>query len=127
MQVLVDSSVWIDYFRGGGNSDKLDVLIDENILVINDLILAELIPFLKIQNQHKLIDLLNFVERLDLNIDWEQIIDFQHICLRKGINGIGIPDLIIAQNALQNHCEIYSLDQHFELMKIPLELALTEE
>lgn len=127
MQVLVDSSVWIDYFRGGGNSDKLDVLIDENILVINDLILAELIPFLKIQNQNKLIDLLNFVERLDLNIDWEQIIDFQHKCLRKGINGIGIPDLIIAQNALQNHCEIYSLDQHFELMKNTLELALTEE
>ena len=127
MQVLVDSSVWIDYFRGGGNSDKLDFLIDENILVINDLILAELIPFLKIQNQHKLIGLLNFVERLDLNIDWEQIIDFQHKCLRKGINGIGIPDLIIAQNSLQNRCEIYSLDQHFKLMKKPLELALTEE
>jgi predicted nucleic acid-binding protein len=127
MQVLVDSSVWIDYFRGGGNSDKLDFLIDENILVINNLILAELIPFLKIQNQHKLIDLLNFVERLDLNIDWEQIIDFQHECLRKGINGIGIPDLIIAQNALQNHCKIYSLDQHFELMKKPLGLALIEE
>ncbi len=127
MQVLVDSSVWIDYFRGGGNSDKLDFLIDENILVINDLILAELIPFLKIQNQYKLIGLLSFVERLDLNIDWEQIIDFQHRCLRKGINGIGIPDLIIAQNALQNRCEIYSLDQHFKLMKKPLELALTEE
>ena len=127
MQVLVDSSVWIDYFRGGGNSDRLDVLIDENILVINDLILAELIPFLKTQNQHKLINLLNFVEQLDMNIDWEQIIDFQYKCLRNGINGIGIPDLIIAQNALQNHCEIYSLDQHFKLMKKTLELALTEE
>ena len=127
MQVLVDSSVWIDYFRGGGNSDKLDFLIDENILVINDLILAELIPFLRIKNQYDLIDLLNFVERLDLKIDWEQIIDFQHKCLGRGINGIGIPYLIIAQNALQNHCEIYSLDQHFELMKIPLELSVTEK
>ncbi len=127
MQVLVDSSVWVDYFRDGGNSEKLDFLIDENILVINDLILAELIPFLKIQNQHKLINLLNFVERLNLNIDWKQIIEFQYKCLKKGINGIGIPDLIIAQNALQNHCEIYSLDQHFELMKNPLELALTDK
>ena len=127
MQVLVDSSVWVDYFKGGGNSDKLDFLIDENILVINDLILAELIPFLRIKNHYNLIDLLNFVERLDLKIDWEQIIDFQHKCLRRGINGIGIPDLIIAQNALQNHCKIYSLDQHFKLMKKPLELALTEK
>ncbi len=127
MKVLVDSSVWIDYFRGGGNSDKLDLLIDENILVTNDLILAELIPFLKIMNQYNLIDLLNFVERLDLKIDWEQITDFQHKCLRAGINGISIPDLIIAQNALQNHCNIYSLDRHFELMKTPLQLLLTEK
>lgn len=126
MQVLVDSSVWIDYFRGDGNSDKLDFLIDENILVINDLILAELVPFLRIKNQRKLIGLLGAVDRLPMNIDWKQIMDFQHKCLKKGINGIGIPDLIIAQNSLQNLCEIYTLDQHFELMKKPLKLALTK-
>ena len=126
MQVLVDSSVWIDYFRGGGNSEKLDLLIDENILVINDLILAELVPFLKMKNQRKLISILRSVNKIDLNIAWNQIVDFQHKCLKKGINGIGIPDLIIAQNALQNRCEIYSLDQHFELMKKPLKLTLTK-
>ena len=47
MQVLVDTSVWIEYFRTGKNAEKLDLLIDENIIVINDLILAELIPPLK--------------------------------------------------------------------------------
>lgn len=126
MQVLVDSSVWIDYFRGGGNSDKLDYFIDENILVINDLILAELVPFLRIKNQRKLVSLLGSVDKLDMNIDWIQIIDFQHKCLKTGINGIGIPDLIIAQNALQHLCEIYTLDQHFELMKKPLKITLTK-
>ena len=125
MQVLVDSSVWIDYFRGGSNSDKLDYFIDENILVINDLILAELVPFLRIENQRKLVSLLGSVDKLDMNIDWIQIIDFQHKCLKAGINGIGIPDLIIAQNALQNLCEIYTLGQHFELMKKPLKITLT--
>ena len=126
MQVLVDSSVWIDYFRDAGHSDKLDFFIDENIIVINDLVLAELVPFLRMKNQRKLISILNSINKLDMNIDWSQLIDFQQKCLRKGINGIGIPDLIIAQNALQNHCEIYSLDQHFELMKKPLKLTLTE-
>ena len=53
MQTLVDSSIWIDYFRDGKKSDKLEYLIDENIVVINDLILAELVPFLKIKNQRK--------------------------------------------------------------------------
>ncbi len=124
MQVLVDSSVWIDYFRGGSNSDKLDYFIDENVLVINDLILAELVPFLRSKNQRKLVILLGSVKKLDMNIDWSQIIDLQYTCLKAGINGIGIPDLIIAQNSLQHHCEIYTLDQHFELLNKPLRLAL---
>ncbi|MCD6298843.1 MAG: PIN domain-containing protein [Deltaproteobacteria bacterium] len=50
---MVDTSVWIEYFRGGNNFEKLDLLIDENLVVINDLILAELTPFLKIGNQRK--------------------------------------------------------------------------
>jgi predicted nucleic acid-binding protein len=44
MATIVDTSVWIDYFRAGNNSEKLDFLIDENLIVINDLILAELVP-----------------------------------------------------------------------------------
>ena len=117
MQIIVDSSVWIDYFRDGKNSDRLDYLIDENFVVINDLILAELVPFLKIKNQRKIISLLSAINNIYLDIKWEQIIDFQHKCLKKGINGIGLPDLIIAQNALQNDCEIYSLDNHFSLLE----------
>ena len=44
MSVLVDTSVWVNYFRSGKDSGKLDFLIDENLIVINDLILAELVP-----------------------------------------------------------------------------------
>ena len=124
MTVLVDSSIWIDYFKSGENSSKLDYFIDENILVINDLILAELVPFLKIKKQKKIIRLLNSINKLELNINWDQIIDYQHKCLKKGINGIGIPDLIIAQNAIQNYCAVYSLDNHFKMMKNVIELQL---
>lgn len=126
MLILVDSSIWIDYFRDGRYSGKLDYLIDENIVVINDLILAELVPFLKINNHRQIISLLNSIGKLDLDIIWEQIIDFQYRCLKKGIKDIRLPDLIIAQNAIQNHCEIYSLDSHFKLMKVAIELKLTE-
>jgi predicted nucleic acid-binding protein len=117
MSVLVDTSVWVEYFRSGNNSEKLDFLIDENLIVTNDLILAELVPFLKVRNQRKLINLLLNIYKFDLAINWNQIIEYQHKCLKNGLNGIGIPDLIIAQNAKQNHCEIYSLDHHFRLMK----------
>ena len=124
MQILVDSSVWIDYFRSGNNSDKLDYFIDENILVINDLILSEIIPFLKIKKQKIIIHLLNSINKLSLNINWNQIIDYQYKCLKNGINGIGIPDLIIAQNSIQNHCAIYTLDKHFKIMNNAINFEL---
>jgi predicted nucleic acid-binding protein len=124
MSVLVDTSIWIEYFRTGNNSEKLDFLIDENLIVINDLILAELVPSLRVQNQRKIVRLLNNINKLELSINWDQIIEFQFKCLKNGLNGIGIPDLIVAQNAKQNHSEIYSLDSHFKLMKDILKLQL---
>ncbi len=124
MSVLVDTSIWVEYFRSGNNSSELDFLIDENLIATNDLILAELIPYLKIQNQRKLINLLLNITRFDLSINWNQIIEYQYKCLKNGLNGIGIPDLLIVQNAKQNHCEIYSLDNHFRLMKDILKLQL---
>ena len=126
MSILVDTSIWIEYFRSGNNSEKLDFLIDENIVVINDLILAELVPFLKVRNQSKVIDLLHNIKKLRLSINWDQIIDFQFKCLKNGLNGIGISDLIIAQNAMLNSAEIYSHGNHFRLMKDILEFHLTD-
>jgi predicted nucleic acid-binding protein len=125
MSVLVDTSIWIDYFRKGNNFEKLDFLIDENLVVINDLILTELIPFLKVKNQRKVIKLLHNINKLEISINWDQIVEYQYKCLKSGINGVGIPDLIIAQNAKQNHCEIYSLDNHFQLLQDIFKIKLT--
>lgn len=124
MPVLVDTSVWVSYFRSGAGSERLDFLIDENLIVINNLILAELVPFLEIRNQRKPISLLRQIDKIPLRIDWDQLIEFQIKCLRKGLNGIGIPDLILSQNAKQNDCQIYSLDNHFNLIKGILKLEL---
>lgn len=125
MSVLVDTSIWVEYFRAGNDATKLDILIDENLVVTNDLILAELIPYLKIRKQREVVDLLNNVDKLNLEIKWDEIIDYQVKCLKAGVNGIGIPDLIIAQNAKQNDCEIFSLDNHFKLMKKALNIKIT--
>ena len=124
MGVLVDTSIWIDYFKSGNNSKDLEFLIDENLIVTNNIILAELIPYLKMKRQTKLIKLLQEVNRIPLTIHWEELIEFQVKCLKGGANGIGIPDLIIAQNAKQNSCKVYSLDKHFRLLKQVLKVKL---
>ena len=125
MSVIVDTSIWIEYFRNKDTLERLDFIIDENLVVTNDLILAELIPFLRFRKQKKIIELLNSINKLQMNINWDEIIDFQVKCIKKGINGVGIPDLIIAQNAKQNDCEIYSTDKHFKSLKGILSIKIT--
>ncbi|NOU14404.1 MAG: PIN domain-containing protein [Methylococcaceae bacterium] len=93
MRVLIDTSIWIDYFKSGNNSNELDGLLDDNLVVINNIILAELVPFLVVKKQFKIIDLLNNIKLLPLQTDWPEIIRWQTLCLSTGNNGIGIPDL----------------------------------
>jgi len=124
MGVLVDTSIWIDYFKGGDGSTDLGGLIDENLVVTNDMILAELVPYLHVKKQMAVIQLLQEINRLPMQINWDEIVEFQVRCLESGANGVGIPDLIIAQNARANHCRIYSLDKHFRLLKQVIKIEL---
>ena len=117
MEVLVDTSIWIDYFKSGDDSEKLDYLIDENLVVINELILTELLPLLVLKREQKLITLLSKVKKHPLQINWNELVEFQVQCLKSGSSGIGIPDLIIAQNAVQNQLSVYSIDKHFGFMQ----------
>jgi predicted nucleic acid-binding protein len=114
--ILVDSSVWIEYFRGREEAAALNELIDKNQVCINNLILSELIPFLRMKKENSLIKILKTIRNNAIKINWEEIIDFQEINLRSGINKIGIADLIIVQNVRDNNLRLYSLDKHFELM-----------
>ncbi len=126
MQVLVVTSKWIDYFKSGLNSEKLDEILDDNRVLTNDIILAELIPFLMIRKQQKIVDLLTNIPLLTLKIDWTEIIQWQVACLNAGINGIGISDLIIAQNSKQKRSSIYSLDKHFLSLNQVVDISLFE-
>ena len=114
--VLVDSSIWIEYFKGNQEVLLLNNLIDTNSICINDIILAELLPAINHKNEKELKDILLSITKLDLNINWNHIIHMQTINLKNGINKVGITDLIIAQNSIDNDIKIYSLDKHFKLM-----------
>ena len=117
--ILVDSSIWIEYFNASKRIDCsiLDEMLDSNLVCTNDLILAELIPFLKVQKQNELIELMNFITKIPLMIDWPDIIKIQKSNLKHGINKTGIPYLIIMQNVIRNNLKLYSLDNHFTLMR----------
>lgn len=115
-RILVDSSVWIAFFRGSIPKEPLFELIDANQLCSNDLILSEIVPSLIVRKQKELVATLQRIQRYSLSIDWHELIEFQVRNLRKGINNVGVPDLIIMQNVIQQNLILYTLDSHFTKM-----------
>lgn len=110
--VLADTNIWISYFRANEYSDTLVELFESDRLVINDVILAELIPALNLSKNQKTISHLRKLKRLPVFVNWEGIIEAQTKCLSKGINGIGLPDLMIAQSAVECSVSIFTNDKN---------------
>lgn len=71
-----------------------------------------------------MVSLLYAIDKVQLNIHWEDIIRLQLLCVQNGINRVGIPDLLVLQNAMQNDLELYSLDKHFRLMHKVIEFTI---
>ncbi|MEQ8473449.1 MAG: PIN domain-containing protein [Marinoscillum sp.] len=115
-KVLVDSSVWIEFFRNG-HQPILEELIKEDLICTNEIILSELLPALKHQNNTDAAEALESIECIALNIDWAIIRQYQQLNLQNGINKVGIPDLIILQQVIQEKISLMSLDKHFVLVQ----------
>ena len=124
MNNLVDSSAWIEFFKGNRNYSFIAELISINAICTNDIILTELLPFIILKKEHKLARLLSYVNKYELDIEWNEIRTMQLQNLKHGNNNIGISDIIITQNCIQNNLRIIVHDKHFAAMAkyIPLKI-----
>lgn len=123
MKILVDTSIWIGFFSKG-QYVHLEELISEDLVLTNDIILAELLPFLYHAKANKAANALKAVEKNPLEIHWPSIIKLQRLNLKKGINKVGIPDLIICQHAIQHRIPLWTNDKHFKLMQEYVNVSL---
>ena len=119
MSVLVDSTVWISYFRGTkGEEDVarvLDYLLSGDEASVNEVIRTEVMPMMVVRGEDD--SLLEAVRCSNLSIDWVAVRALQVKCLRKGLNKIGVGDLVIALDAVKRGEPLFSLDRHFTLIK----------
>ena len=126
--VLVDTSVWVSYFRNGKAdrriADAVDYLLAGDEALVNDVMLSELMPFMNVRGEKDCADALTALHAPPIEIDWANIRVMQETCLRNGINKVGLPDLVIAQQAIALGLPLFSLDRHFALMSKPLNLKL---
>ncbi|MBE0414922.1 MAG: PIN domain-containing protein [Dehalococcoidia bacterium] len=113
--VLVDTSIWISYFRGEEEvHKKVNELIDSGMVRCLKLIIAELIQGAKTEEGVNVMkDLADVFPLLAEGPEsWENagILSFQ---LRKAGKNIGLSDCYIATVAKENDAMIYTLDRHF--------------
>jgi predicted nucleic acid-binding protein len=113
--VLIDTSVWIQYFRKREEVyHKVNELIDSGRVYCLRLIIAELIQGAKTEREIEVIkDLTRVFPTLKEEPDsWEKagILAFR---MRKAGKSIGLSDCYIALLARQNNAAIYTFDKHF--------------
>ncbi|WP_157373300.1 PIN domain-containing protein [Algoriphagus terrigena] len=124
-RILVDSSVWIDFFRTS-KSTSLNLYLEEDLVSINDIILSELVPKLLLERKTEIVEGLFSLEKFPLNIDWDLIRYYQVLNLKNGINKVGIPDLIILQQVIEEKLTLFSFDKNFRLMQNFLKFDLIQ-
>ncbi len=117
--ILVDSSVWIDFFR---DKDKrlvlvLKDLLDRDLVVINYFIFYEVLNGAKKQDFEKIRYYFSVVPKLELTFKtWLQIEEWIIASKPSGEN-FGVVDLVIAAQSVVKNAQIWSLDNDFRRME----------
>ena len=127
--ILVDSSVWIDYFRGTATpqSDKLDVLLGSSRLAVGDLILTEVLQGVRddrqFQSVRRTLDAFDLVELGGKNIAIQAAKNY------RTLRGLGVTvrktiDTIIATRCIEDGLELLHADRDFDAFESYLGLRV---
>lgn len=127
--IMVDSSVWIDYFNGTvtPHTERLDSLLGRQTLCLGDLILTEVLQgFVHDRDHHQARAILETFPILPL-LGTEQAIFSAH-CYRqlrkRGITIRKTPDVIIASFCISHGHSLLTVDRDFRPFAEHLGLAL---
>ena len=115
-KVLVDTSVWISFFRHLDEevSDKLKPLLRNGNPVYTGLIETELLRGGKTKKELDVLEeLFHSIGYLPVKEEYfPKAGDLGRFLLQKGIT-VGTVDLLIAHIAIANNASLYTLDNHF--------------
>lgn len=127
-RVLVDTSVWIDFFRKVDPWHSMVMhLIAEGRVCLTGIILAELMQGAK--SEKELAVLRDFVHVFPFFPDspkvWQAAGELSFLLRRKG-KTVGLADCFIASVAREGSAEILTRDTHFDLIKGETEIRFCE-
>jgi len=117
--IIVDSSVWIDYFTGkrSPGAEKLDSLLGKELVAIGDLILIEVLQGFRAEKDfrqaRKLLLSLTVVNMLDTAITQKSAVNFRTL-RKKGVTVRKTIDAIIATYCIENKFPLLHSDKDFQ-------------
>ncbi len=116
--ILVDSSVWIDYFNGidSNETSKLDEILGLEEVAIGDLILTEVLQGFRSDKDYKtakdILTSLNVYEMLGTELALKSAHNFRKL-RKQGITIRKTADVIIATYAIENKISLLFSDKDF--------------
>lgn len=126
-RVLIDTSVWIDYFKNKKNpaAERVDNILTYCDVYVPKIIIAELIQGAKSEKEISIIE--EFIEAFNI-IDqsentWLKAGKLSYSAKKKGMF-INLTDCYITIIAAENNCKIFTLNKHFKDIKKFLEIEL---
>ena len=117
--ILVESSVWIDYFRGTANaqSDRLDALLGAEQLLVGDVILTEVLQgFASDRDFEKALALMGAFECIDIGgqaVALEAARNFRRLRAR-GVTVRKTIDTLIATRCIMDGLRLLYADRDFD-------------
>ena len=127
--IVVDSSVWIDYFNGKitAQTNLLDGLLDAELIVIGDLILTEVLQGFHHDKDYrqakKLFGSLVFVEMLGKDIAIKSADNYRFL-RKKGITVRKTIDVIIGTFCIETESSLLHCDRDFDPLEKHLKLTV---
>jgi predicted nucleic acid-binding protein len=125
-KVLVDTSVWIEFFRKHEpyHSEALK-LLDADLACCTGLILAELMQGAKSERELSVItDFMHVFEFLpETPRLWEKSGRLSYSLRRKGIT-VGLADCFIAVSTAEANAQLFTIDSHFETIRTLLKFSI---
>jgi len=127
--ILVDSSVWVDYFNGRKTrqTDRLHEALGREVVVVGDLILPEVLQgFVRDRDFNTAKDLLlrfDLVEMLGRDIALKSAANYRFL-RRKGVTVRKTIDVMIATFCLENDIVLLHDDRDFDPFEEHLGLAV---
>lgn len=116
--IIVDSSVWVDYFNGisSQHTNKLDELLGSLPVAVGDLILTEVLQGFRIDSNYKaakkLLSALDIVEMLGAK-NAIKAADNYRALRKRGITVRKTADVIIATYCIEEKCTLLFNDKDF--------------